>query len=62
MIKCITRNLNDCKHFNSWNRGFVATAFMHHAQMVLDEKYIPRKAKNVVVFQEMKMFKVSTLS
>ena len=28
-------DLKDDKHFNSWNRGFVATAHMHHTHLVL---------------------------
>jgi hypothetical protein len=35
-------DLKDDKHFNSWNCGFVATAFMHHTHHVLDEEYVPR--------------------
>jgi hypothetical protein len=30
-------DLKDDKYFNSWNRGFVATAHMHHTHTVLDE-------------------------
>ena len=34
-------DLKDDKYFNSWNRGFVATARMHHTYFILDEKYCP---------------------
>jgi hypothetical protein len=31
-------NLKDDKYFNSWNRGSVATARMHHTDLVSNEK------------------------
>ncbi len=30
-------DLKEDKHFNSWNRGFVATVHMHHTHLILDE-------------------------
>ena len=34
--------LKEDMHFNSWNRVFVATAFMHHTYRVLNEHYVPK--------------------
>ena len=49
-------NLKEDKHFNSWNRGFVATAFMHHTHRVLDEHYVPKTPIEIGLFQEMQTF------
>jgi hypothetical protein len=49
-------NLKDDKYFNTWNRGFVATAYMHHTHMVLDGDYIPRTAPEQTLFKEMQIF------
>jgi hypothetical protein len=49
-------DLKDDKYFNVWNRGFVATAFMHHTHHVLDEKYVPKTANEIHVFREMQTF------
>jgi hypothetical protein len=49
-------DLKDDKHFNSWNRGFVATAFMHHTHYVLDENYVPRTPNEINVFWEIQTF------
>ena len=49
-------NLIEDKHFNSWNRGFVATAFMHHTHRVLDEHYVPKTPIEISLFQEMQTF------
>jgi hypothetical protein len=38
-------DLKDDKYFNSWNRGFVATAYMHHTHLVLNERYF-RKSRH----------------
>ena len=48
--------LKEDKHFNSWNRGFVATAFMHHTQHVLDGDYKPVTATEISLFKEMQIF------
>jgi hypothetical protein len=48
--------LKEDKYFNVWNRGFVATAFMHHTQFVLDEEYIPKTPTEQGVFTEMQIF------
>jgi hypothetical protein len=48
--------LKDNKHFNLWNRGFVATAFMHHTHHVLDEEYVPKTSTQIGPFQEMQTF------
>jgi hypothetical protein len=45
-------DLKDDKYFNSWNRGFVATARMHHTDLVLDENYYPKTAEEKFVFEE----------
>jgi hypothetical protein len=45
-------DLKDDKYFNSWNRGFVATAHMHHTHLMLDESYIPRTAVEIKTFKE----------
>jgi hypothetical protein len=49
-------DLKDDKYFNVRNRGFVATAFMHHTHHVLDEKYVPKTANEIHVFREMQTF------
>ena len=35
-------DLKDDKYFSSWDRGFVATARMHHTNLILDEAYTPK--------------------
>jgi hypothetical protein len=35
-------DLKDDKHLNSGNRGFVATALMHHTHHILDEELCPK--------------------
>ena len=49
-------DLKDDKHFNSWNRGFVATAHMHHTHLVLDPSYVPKTIEESAVFAEMQTF------
>ena len=49
-------DLKDDKYFNSWNRGFVATAHMHHTHLVLDENYVPKNDTERDVFKEMQIF------
>jgi hypothetical protein len=53
--------LKDNKHFNSWNRGFVATTHMHHTHLVLDEGYCPLNDVDVAVFKEMQTFMYAVL-
>ena len=48
--------LKDDKHFNMWNRGFVATAYMHHTQLILDADYKPATTTEVGLFREMQDF------
>jgi hypothetical protein len=54
-------SLKDDKHFSSWNRGFVATAFMHHTHLVLDENYIPTTANDIAIFREIQTFMYAVL-
>jgi hypothetical protein len=54
-------DLKDDKYFNTWNRGFVATAHMHHTQLVLDENYIPKTNADIAVFKEMQTFMYAVL-
>jgi hypothetical protein len=54
-------DLKDDKFFNTWNRGFVATAHMHHTQLVLDETYIPKTDSEKAVFKEMQTFMYAVL-
>jgi hypothetical protein len=54
-------SLKDNKHFNSWNRGIFATAFMHHTHLVLDENYIPTTEKNTAIFREIQTFMYAVL-
>jgi hypothetical protein len=49
-------SLKDDKPFNSWNRGFVATAFMHHTHLVLDETFIPTTANDIAIFRKIQTF------
>ena len=53
--------LKDEKHFNSWNRNFVANAFMHHTHLVLDSEYVPKAPDEVEVFHEMQTFMYAVL-
>jgi hypothetical protein len=39
--KTLYTTLKYDKEYNLWSRGLVATAFMHHTHLVLDEKYMP---------------------
>ena len=48
--------LKDDKHFNTWNRGFVATAYMHHTDHILDENYKPATPTEIGLFREMQIF------
>jgi hypothetical protein len=45
-------DLNNYKYFNSWNCGFIATVYMHHTHLFLNEKYVPKTPNEVEVFQE----------
>jgi hypothetical protein len=54
-------DLKDDKYFNSWNRGFVATAHMHHTHLVLDETYVPSTDEAVAVFKEIQTFMYAVL-
>jgi len=49
-------DLKDDKHFNVWNRGFVATAHMHHTDLVLQGDYAPRNDADAALFREMQTF------
>ena len=49
-------DLKDDKYFSSWNRGFAATARMHHTHLVLDETYAPNSEEEYAVFREMQVF------
>jgi hypothetical protein len=53
--------LKEDKHFNSWNRGFIATAHMHHTHLVLDADYSPTNAIDVALFKEMQTFMYAVL-
>jgi hypothetical protein len=44
--------LKEDKHFITWNRGFIATAHMHHKHLVLDANYSPTNTINVFLFKE----------
>jgi hypothetical protein len=48
--------LQDDKYIHSWNRSFVATAFMHHTQHVLDADYKPVTASEIGLVKEMQIF------
>jgi hypothetical protein len=54
-------DLKDDKYFTIWNRGFVATAHMHHTHQVLDESYVPRSETKVSVFKEQQTFMYTVL-
>jgi hypothetical protein len=54
-------DLKDDKYFNSWNPCFVATAHMHHTQLVLDEKYVPKDDVAKAAFKEMQIFMYAVL-
>jgi hypothetical protein len=48
-------NLKDNKYFNSWNLGFVATDRMHHTDLGLNKRYIPKNDDEKIVFKEMQI-------
>jgi hypothetical protein len=54
-------DLKDDKYFSSWNRGFVATARMHHTDFILDEKYCPVTPDEKTVFKEIQVFMYAVL-
>ena len=54
-------DLKDDKYFNTWNRGFVATAHMHRTHLVLDETYVPSTDVEIAVFKEMQTFMYAVL-
>jgi hypothetical protein len=49
------KNQYDDKYVSWWNHGFVATAPMHHTDMALNEKYIPKNCNENIVFTEMQI-------
>jgi hypothetical protein len=54
-------DLKDDKYFTTCNRGFVATAHMHHTHQVLDQVYVPRSETEVSVFKEQQTFMYAIL-
>jgi hypothetical protein len=50
------KSLDHDKYFNVWNRGFVATTFMHHTHQVLDPSYVPTTPTEKSLFKEMQIF------
>ena len=54
-------DLKDDKYFNSWNRGFAATASMHQTHLVLDKNYSPTSEAEYAVFTEMQVFMYAVL-
>jgi hypothetical protein len=54
-------DLKDDKFFNTWNRGFIATACMHQTDLVVDEKYIPKTDAEKALFKEMQTFMYAVL-
>jgi hypothetical protein len=46
-------DLKDDKFFNTWNRGFVATACMHQTDLVVSETYVPKTDAEKEFFKEM---------
>jgi hypothetical protein len=55
------KELKEYKHFNSWNRGFNATAHMHHTHLALDTDYSPTNAIDVALFKKMQTFMYAVL-
>jgi hypothetical protein len=55
------KELKEDKHFNSWNRGFIATAHIHHTHLVLDSDYSLTNAIDVALFKEMQKFVYAVL-
>jgi hypothetical protein len=49
-------DLKDDKNFNSWNCGFVATAYMNCTNLVLIEEYVPKMPNQIELFQEIQTF------
>jgi hypothetical protein len=44
------------KYFNTWKRGIIATAFIHHTQHILDGEYTPVTLTEVGLFRETQIF------
>jgi hypothetical protein len=44
------------KHFDTWNCGFVATAFMYRTQFVLDGEYVAVTPTGDDLFRKMQIF------
>jgi hypothetical protein len=44
-------DLQDAKYFNLWNCVFVATVWMHHAHLVLNEKFVWKTPNQIEIFQ-----------
>jgi hypothetical protein len=55
------KELKEDKYFNSWNRGFIATAHVHYTHLVLDANYSPKNANDVALFKEMQLFMYAVL-
>jgi hypothetical protein len=60
-VKAHCETLKKDEGFRDWNRGFVATARMHHAHLVLDENYIPPDDITRDAFKEMQIFMYAVL-
>jgi hypothetical protein len=61
---CIEKRIvvhKEDNHFNSWNRGFIATAHMHHTHLVLDASYSRTNKIDVSLFKEMQTFMYAVL-
>jgi hypothetical protein len=48
--------LKDNKLSKTLNQGLVATVFVHHTHLVLDEVYIPKTKSEISLFKEIQAF------
>jgi hypothetical protein len=54
-------DLKNDKFFNTWSRGFVATACMHQTDLVLNETYVPKTDAEKELLKEIQTFMYAVL-
>jgi hypothetical protein len=55
------KKLKEDTHFISWNRGYIATAQMHHTHLFLVANNIPANAIDVALYKEMQTLMYAVL-
>jgi hypothetical protein len=54
-------DIKEYNNFSTWKLGFVATAYMHHTNKVLDKMYFPTVDIEMAKFKEMQNFMYAVL-